>query len=190
MYEFGVYGGRNMRALSLALNRSKVPFRQFWGFDSFEGLPQESKHTQRSAVSEKEWQAGMWSIADYLGVWSAGKLEAKLKKMISDPRVEFVTGWYNESLTSTVAAERNMRPALFVEVDCDLYISSVLALDWMLSQRLIVPGTLIGYDDILTGGSLSGEAQAHREMVAKYNLNVTTVGNGQVFRVNSVGGTS
>ena len=34
-----------------------------------------------------------------------------------------------------------------MEIDCDLYVSSVQALDFMFRNRLIVSGTLIGYDD-------------------------------------------
>eukprot|EP00966_Prymnesium_polylepis_P009232 213107-Prymnesium_polylepis.1 len=56
MYEFGVYTGRSMRGIALALNRSGVPFRTFWGFDSFEGLPAESSATVRSNISSREWQ--------------------------------------------------------------------------------------------------------------------------------------
>lgn len=62
-----------------------------------------------------------------------------------------------------------MRPALYVEIDCDLYLSSRQALEWLLSSRLIVRGTVIGYDDLEAGGT-GGEAQAHNEVVARWGL--------------------
>jgi hypothetical protein len=34
LYEFGVYAGRYLRGLTLALKQRGVPFRRFWGFDS------------------------------------------------------------------------------------------------------------------------------------------------------------
>ena len=67
-----------------------------------------------------------------------------------------------------------MRPALYVEIDCDLYSSTSLALEWLLANRLIVPGTLLGYDDLVSGGR-GGEARAHREMVARHGLRLRSV---------------
>eukprot|EP00959_Pyramimonas_sp_CCMP1952_P178768 3736722-Pyramimonas_sp.AAC.2 len=49
-------------------------------------------------------------------------------------RAKFVKGFYNESLTDAALAAhgRRMRPAVYVDVDCDLYVSTyqVLPLYW------------------------------------------------------------
>ena len=90
-----------------------------------------------------------------------------------------------------------MRPALYVDIDVDIYISSYQALDWLCKHKLIRRGTIIGYDDWLWGlpgfkahhgastvpgpakdgintwrlSSLDGEARAHEEvLVANYGL--------------------
>ena len=81
-----------------------------------------------------------------------------------------MSGFYNESLTRTLAVERQMRPALFVEVDCDLYISTSAALEWMFANKLIVAGTILVYNDWQAGGDKSGEARAHAEVCNKYNV--------------------
>jgi hypothetical protein len=103
------------------------------------------------------------------GTHSYLELLRRLTRYIRDERVGFVRGFYNMSLTRTLAADEHMRPALFVEIDCDLYISTHQALDWLLQSRLIVPGTLIGYDDWVAGGP-GGQARAHDEMSRKWSL--------------------
>mmetsp|Transcript_51987 Transcript_51987/g.86218 ORF Transcript_51987/g.86218 Transcript_51987/m.86218 type:complete len:264 (+) Transcript_51987:156-947(+) len=169
LYSFGVYTGRSMKGIAIAMNTSRIPFRRFFGFDSFEGLPEESAATVRSSISQRQWFRGSWSVADVLADYDVDSVKQKLLDYINEPRVELVAGYYNESLHSTLPKERDMHAALFVEIDCDLYLSSLQALDFMLSQKLIVKGTLIGYDDYDTGGT-GGEARAHHEMVLKYKL--------------------
>lgn len=104
-----------------------------------------------------------------LGTHSYRELRRKLMRYIREERVSFVRGFYNESLTRTLATDEHMQPALFVDIDCDLYISTIQALDWLLRSRLVVPGTLIGYDDWVAGGP-GGQARAHEEMSRKWAL--------------------
>ena len=78
-----------------------------------------------------------------------------------------------------------MRPALYVEVDCDLYVSTRQALEWMIESGLIVNGTLIGYDDWFAGGRAGGEALAHKEVVAKYKLKLKAL-SPQIYLVRHV----
>ena len=189
LYTFGVYTGRTMRGIAIAMNSTRVPFRRFWGFDSFQGLPEESLGTVRSPISRREWQRGSWNVADVLHDYNAASVQQKLIAYIGEPRAQFVVGFYNESLTSTLPVDRGMRPALFVEFDCDLYISTLQALNFMLAHKLIVKGTLIGYDDYGLGGA-GGQARAHREVLQKYRLKVSPVFDRvlrKIFVVDAVG---
>jgi len=167
MYEFGVFVGKSMRALTLQLKQ--VPYRHFWGFDSFRGLPNEDSGVVRSQLSEETWQRGTFSAADALRSRSYEVLEQKIRGYVGETRVQFVRVFYNESLTATLARDRHMRRALYVEIDCDLYTSSLQALDWMLANKLIVEHTILGYDDWITGGA-EGEQKAHAEVFAKYHV--------------------
>jgi hypothetical protein len=60
-----------------------------------------------------------------------------------------------------------------VDIDVDLYSSTITVLDFMFRNNLIGKGTLLFYDD--WGGSKgfetlsSGESRAHKEMLEKYN---------------------
>ena len=62
-----------------------------------------------------------------------------------------------------------MRPARYVEIDCDLYSSTVQALTWLFEEGLIVEGTVLGYDDFYAGGA-DGEKKAHHELMRKYRV--------------------
>ena len=174
LYQFGVFTGRSMRGISLTLNKTNVPFRKFYGFDSFQGLPEEATSLSADAKYEKaarnNWAAGLFNAADIYKTYSFRTLRAKIKHYIDDSRVELIKGFFNESLTPTIAARLGMRPALYVDVDADLYSSSLQALDWLFQMKLIVPGvTVIGYDDWDFGGP-QGEQRAHREIAGRYGV--------------------
>ena len=90
----------------------------------------------------------------------------------------------SESLTPSLVQQRGMRPALYVDMDVDIYISAYQALDWLCAHRLIRRGTILGYDDWLWGvvvdhgkaggeALVNGEARAHEEVISKrYGLKV------------------
>ena len=94
-------------------------------------------------MREKIWAGGTFNAAETLEVRTYEGLLAKLEGYVKDSRVGWVKGFFNESLTPLLASERQMRPALYVEIDCDLYSSSVDALTWLFEQGLIVEGTVL-----------------------------------------------
>ena len=65
----------------------------------------------------------------------------------------------------------SMKPAMYIDIDTDLYIGAKQALAWMFENKLVVPGTLVGYDDWSTGGE-GGQQRAHAEVVRKHGLSV------------------
>ena len=188
IYEWGVFIGISMRALSVQLKDAAVHFRTMWGFDSFQGLPGETGGSEEHPEVERfKFFEGAFSAAGTLGLYSYTKLRHAILHYVDDTRVHLVRGYYNESLNAE-RAER-ARPALYVDVDCDLYTSTFTALDWMFANRLIVPGTLIGYDDWVQGGP-TGEQRAHHELMTKYAVRVTRIpsrARWPVFLVTSVG---
>lgn len=115
--EFGVYRGRTMRYWSSTL---QTPGAHFVGFDSFEGLPE-------------DWQTGAGR-----GSFSVGTPPA-----IDDPRVSFVVGWFNDTLPTFDPPAHDQ---LIVNLDCDLYSSTVCVLEWLAPR--MSPGTLVYFDDL------------------------------------------
>jgi len=61
-----------------------------------------------------------------------------------------------------------MKPALIVDCDVDLYISAYQCLDWMFTVGLIVPGTIVYYDDVSVIKEEAGELKAHLEITEKF----------------------
>lgn len=162
-YQFGVFTGGTMYQLWGLLRPQKM-----WGFDSFKGLPPEIAEERVEG-----WGAGMYS----------GDPRELLTRRIGVFNINFVAGFYNESLAparDSALMQLGLAPASYVDVDCDLYSSSIDALDFMFRNQLIVPGTIVGYDDwwILPcgrgGEELSplevGEGRAHAEMTRRYDV--------------------
>jgi O-methyltransferase len=117
--EFGVFEGASI-AQWCALNQNARS--RFFGFDSFEGLPED------------------WHSGKRRGAFStSGKVPE-----IADPRVSFVAGWFQESLRGFLASYRP-QSQLVIHVDCDLYSSTLYCLATL--DPVISPGTLIVLDD-------------------------------------------
>lgn len=114
--EFGVRNGHTIHHIADIL-----PERKVYGFDSFEGLP-EAWHDEGA------------------GSYSAG---GRLPKVPSN--VEFVVGWFNETLPGFKQA--HPEPIAFMNVDCDLYSATKTIFDELDVQ--IVPGTIIVFDEYI-----------------------------------------
>ena len=164
VYEFGVFRGGSMRLLHsmTAFNKSKL-----WGLDSFAGLP------------------GLKGIN--LQLWATGKYSADprtdlLRELGGETRLGFVKGFYNESLKDgeKLSQRLGMRPAKYVDIDADLYVSSIDALRFLFLAKLIRPGTVIGFDDYssficghktsttVTSPLTEGEGRAHAEAAREF----------------------
>jgi O-methyltransferase len=100
--EFGVFQGESMRQWT---RLNKHDDSRFFGFDSFEGLPE-------------DWRAGQ----------RKGHFDVRgTVPRIDDPRVKFVKGWF-ENTIPPFAHDFSAKNRLLLHVDCDLYGSAMLAL--------------------------------------------------------------
>lgn len=117
--EFGVGSGRSMRMIQemLPLN---VPI---YGFDTFTGLPQ------------------AWG-GEPVGTYSTGGV---VPQMEGD--VTFFKGLFKDTIPAFLATTEIHRPIAFVNVDCDLYRSTLDILEGL--QSRVVPGTIILFDEYL-----------------------------------------
>lgn len=61
----------------------------------------------------------------------------------------------------------------------DIYLSTLQCMDWMLTHRLVVPGTIVRYDDWPTlnatrgkarGSTFYGQKKAHFEVTKKHGV--------------------
>jgi hypothetical protein len=175
LYEFGVFTGNSMVELCEIYLSCRTPVRNFYGLDSFEGLPEE---TEEPAWQDC-WNKGDFNTQDYYGLSSVEESMEIIKGLLAKaPQIHneliLVPGFYDATLNDDAVKKYDMKPALYVDMDMDIYSSAICVLEFMFKNELIVPGTIIGYDD--WGGSkgwetmASGESRAHRETQEKYNV--------------------
>lgn len=103
--EFGVYRGDGLRWWLEHLS----PESRLFGFDSFQGLPED------------------WIAGHEKGHFSTGGQPPD----IAAPNLEFVVGWYQDTLAPWLDANRETlreKPPL-VNIDCDLYAPAALVLE-------------------------------------------------------------
>ena len=120
--EFGVFQGNSMRHWT---ELDKNPDSRFYGFDSFEGLPEDWKRFDGKIVK------GHFDVA--------GKLPN-----IDDDRCSFVPGWFQQSLDGFLD---DFKPTdqFVVHIDADLYSSALYVLTRL--NGLLVPGTIVIFDE-------------------------------------------
>ena len=143
--EFGVASGRTIS--HMALNTPQI---QFYGFDSFEGLPE-------------AWRSGFGKGAF---------LQARLP--VVPPNVTLVKGWFDDTLPGFLR-DRPQLPLSLLHIDCDLY-SSTKTIFANLQDR-IVPGTVIVFDEYWNyPGWRNHEFRAFEELLADTGIHATPFG--------------
>lgn len=151
--------------------------------------------------SRGAFRPGQFSVLSATRSQSVADAVRVVSRYIRQPNhTTLIPGFLNESLTPELAKRLGMRPAIYVDIDVDIYGPTFQALDWMLRNRLIVNGTVIGYDDFNFGipagfkgpwraadfavpARLEGEPRAHREIEKKWNIRME-----QIRSVSTTGG--
>jgi Macrocin-O-methyltransferase (TylF) len=146
--EFGVFEGESMRYWA---SRLKHPNANLHGFDSFEGLPE------------------TWNVDMRKGHFSTNGAIPQ----ISDPRVKFFKGWFDQTLPGYVAPPHQK---LVVDMDADLYSSTAYVLGRL--RDLIVPGTYIYFDEF---ADRFNELRAFAEFVDSTGMKFEMLGGNSKF---------
>jgi hypothetical protein len=134
--EFGVYRGASLRVI--ARHAAGTVF----GFDSFQGLPEDWTHFQRK---------GRYS------------LEGQIPRF-DEPNIELVVGLFDETLPGFLVEHPGL--ARFIHIDSDLYSSAVTVLEQL--EPRIVPGTVIVFDEYFNyPGWEHHEYRAFQEFIAR-----------------------
>ncbi len=136
--EFGVWSGTTLNII--AKNRGD---QRVWGFDSFEGLPED---------------------------WRSQFLTGSFARNGDLPKVEgaeLVIGWFDKTLPGFM--ETHAGPVDFVHIDCDLYSSTKTALE-AVGPRLR-PGSIVLFDEYFNyPGWREHEHKAWMEFTAKHDI--------------------
>ena len=134
--EFGVFSGLSTNRIAKAFPASTV-----YGFDSFEGLPE-------------DWRGD-------LNLFKGSFARKGLPSVRSN--VTLVKGWFDQTLPEFLNGK--IGKAAFLHIDCDLYSSTRTVLD-LFTDR-IRPGTVLLFDEYFNyTGWEEGEYKAFQEFIA------------------------
>lgn len=132
--EFGVHQGRSIRLIG-----RRWPRRRIFGFDSFEGFPEDGR---------KDWRQD----------FSTGGVMPEVP-----PNVTLVKGFFDATLPGFVAGHAGKHLSM-LHIDCDIYSSTRVILREC--RPMIRPGCIIVFDELLHyNGFLRNEFLALWEFV-------------------------
>ena len=154
-FEFGCHGANTMR---MAWKHGRHLFDwHYVAFDSFEGFPE---------VADIDKQE----------IWARGKCatgEQEFRRIVRaagmpDDRLTTIKGFYDASLTPELKSRLLPTKAVVCYIDCDLYLSTVPVLDFIVDFLQI--GTIVVFDDwnCFWGDPERGERKAWAEFLAKH----------------------
>ena len=187
IYQFGVPTEMQAIIELLRLHNVASNYTAYWGFDSFQGLPRE----QDGVPFPLQWKEGQYSAGLELspqfwteysadgshkfvpkGQSSAGLKPSEVVQFYAEKlsaqtnRIKLVSGFYNESIPRVL---HELKPAIYIDINCDLYISTMDALVPLFSRRLVLPGTIISYDDWFLHPTVAGgEIKAHLDVTNRF----------------------
>lgn len=195
VYQFGVFRGDSVGEIIKILHKLEFYPKTFWGFDTFAGMPKETEEPifQDSWDPDKEPDTfNPCSYEDFPFLTPAAaaqglsmefqKLVDDLKEKIvirKDPKeqppyhrteVKMIAGLVEEHLSEDIG--HDMAPAFYLDLDLDIYSPTKHVLKYFMENNLIIPGTIVGYDD--WGGTPDwetmkyGESRAHREILEEF----------------------
>lgn len=173
LIEFGVKAGYTASALIGAMKgwqgvETDFPVRKLWLCDSFEGFPEADCDVDRRSPMSSIWLPG-----------SSRGCSASAMRELTDAalpgQVEIIEGWYGDRWETF--ANMNRSYAL-VHADCDLYGSTMDALDPLFASKCISPGCIILFDDwnAAKADPKFGQRRAWREMVEYHGIEASDEG--------------
>ena len=127
--EFGVH-----RCKSINMMAKHDPKRNFTGFDSFEGLPED--WVQNPDASYIRHPKGSFA------------LDEGEEMPHTEPNVSLVKGWFEDSLPVWLTTPEAVERIGILHIDCDLYSSTKTVLDLMNDK--IEPGMFLMFDELFS----------------------------------------
>ncbi len=153
--EFGVYVGTSLMCMHRASRAVGLPLRLF-GFDSFQGLPEEAS-LERGLGFKPGWFHAEYDVVR----------EHLTRSGIDWDRTVLVPGWYEDTLRPDLAKQLGIEKASIIMIDCDIYSSTRFALAFC--APLIRDRAVIFFDDWPGDGPEArglGERRAFEELLA------------------------
>lgn len=149
--EFGVSRGTSMACTYQVLGEKALTDVRLFGFDSFRGLPPEA--------ADEGWVPGAYAST-----------EAATRRYLADrdvdlDRVRLIKGWFRDTCVESTKESLGLRKASLIMVDCDIYVATKEALDFVLP--LVLDRAIIIFDDWgwRSDINLIGQREAFKECI-------------------------
>ncbi len=170
--EFGCGSGQSSFILAKSIlenskyyEHNKGVQKKLWLFDSFEGLPESSDAIDKESpnVINNIW--GKSACADIT--------EEQLNKLLIDELnfEHFIIkkGWFDTTLNNIPKSSKFS----VIHLDCDLYLSTYVVLDYLLTNNHIANGCILLFDDWSANGNqnIFGQQKAWKDITKKFSLN-------------------
>lgn len=167
-YQYGIFIGTTLIFIYEMFNKYNIIPEKILAFDSFDGLPNEKENIPKNPI----WQKREFSMKYTFKTDNTAEIIASIENQLPDKKIpiQWFEGFFSEVLTPAFMIA-NPKPAFWVDLDVDLYISTYEVLDFMLKNKLIIKDTIVSYDD--WGGTeeyKGGESLAHKEIAEKYGV--------------------
>jgi len=150
--EFGVYKGSTINYFS------QFSSSQVYGFDSFEGLPE-----------------------DWRGPLKKGFFDTKGVMPEVRDNVVLIKGWFNQTLPHFIEQHKS-ETISFIHIDCDLYSSTKYVLDAL--KQMLKPGCVVVFDELVNYAGYegdNGELRAWYEFICENDVDYDWLGmNGKI----------
>ncbi len=117
--EFGVSHGSSLSLMHKVLKKLGLDHVRIFGFDSFEGMPEIAANEDRGKWKPGEFASSLEATKDFL-----------TEKGVNWTRTFLIKGWYSDTLTPQIVEKHNIRKASVIMIDCDIYTSSIQALNF------------------------------------------------------------
>jgi O-methyltransferase len=132
--EFGVSHGTSLTCMHKALKELDLANVRIFGFDSFEGLPENAKLEGNKRFSPGAFRSSIEKTKHFL-----------TDKGIDWKKTFLIKGWYSDTLTEELKQKHNITRASVIMIDVDIYSSAREALNFC--KSLILDTSIIFFDD-------------------------------------------
>jgi hypothetical protein len=180
-YQFGVFNGGSMKEIAMIFNKHKIEINSFYGFDVFTGMPKETAEP----IFQDSWNPDIFpdefNVLKYMDYDTpekcANHIQTEVENVFTskqnNSKVSVIPGLVEDTLPQLT----ELKKAFYVDFDLDIYSPTKYAFNYLMENDLIIPGTLIGYDD--WGGTpgfeefKDGESRAHKEILDEWGISMT-----------------
>jgi hypothetical protein len=132
--EFGVSHGSSLLYMYETTKKLQLDSMRLFGFDSFEGLPEEASTEDGGNWRPGDFYAKERNVRRFL-----------TKSGVEWDRVKLIKGWFKDTLRPSFIEQNKIENASILMIDCDLYSAAKEALDFCVP--LIRDKTIIFFDD-------------------------------------------